>query len=99
MTRELWGHCLGSTPLVENEVFKKWQQATTTKGNLKMATYASIKQLSELEPVFTEASLRHYIFHADKNGLTKAGAISRLGKKVVIHVEKFMAWIESGAAA
>lgn len=58
-------------------------------------TFASIKQMSELEPVFTEASLRHHIFHADKNGLNASGAISRIGKKVVIHVEKFMAWVEN----
>lgn len=62
-----------------------------------MATFASIKQLSELEPAFTQASIRHMIFHADKNGLGKSGAISRIGKKVVIHVEKFTAWIEGGA--
>ena len=47
-----------------------------------MATYASIKQLSELEPAFTEASLRHFIFHADKNGLTESGAISRIYKAI-----------------
>ncbi len=64
-----------------------------------MATYASIKQYAELEPAFTEASLRHFIFHGDKNGLNKSGAISRLGKKVLIHVEKFQAWIEAGSAA
>jgi hypothetical protein len=63
-----------------------------------MATFASIKQLAQQEPVFTEAGLRHYIFHGDKNGLNKSGAISRLGKKVVINVDKFMAWVESGAA-
>lgn len=62
-----------------------------------MATFASIKQFSEQEPAFTEASLRHFIFHADKNGLSESGAISRIGKKVVIHVEKFMAWVEGGA--
>ena len=62
-----------------------------------MPTYASIKQFSELEPAFTENSLRHFIFNADKNGLTKAGAISRLGTKVVIHVEKFKAWVEGSA--
>ena len=62
-----------------------------------MATYASIKQFSELEPVFTQASLRHYIFNADKNGLNKAGAITRLCKKVVINVEKFMTWVDGGA--
>ena len=56
-----------------------------------MATFASIKQFSEQEPAFSEASLRHYIFHGDKNGLNASGAISRLGTKVVINVEKFMA--------
>ncbi len=61
-----------------------------------MATYASIKQFSQQEPAFTEASLRHFIFNADKNGLTKSGGISRIGKKVVIHIEKFKAWIEAG---
>ncbi|MGB4497246.1 MAG: hypothetical protein WBI40_00985 [Methylococcaceae bacterium] len=60
-------------------------------------TYASIKQMAEREPVFTEAGLRHHIFNADKNGLTESGAISRIGSKVVIHVERFMAWVEGGA--
>ncbi len=62
-----------------------------------MATFASIKQLAQLEPVFTEAGIRHYIFHGDKNGLNASGAISRLGTKVVINVEKFKAWVEGGA--
>jgi len=41
---------------------------------------------------FSEASLRALIFNAKKNGLWPA--ITRVGRKVLIHEGKFLRWIE-----
>lgn len=62
-----------------------------------MPTFLTVRQFSELQPAFPATSLRHLIFDADKNGLNKAGAIKRVGKKVIIDSEKFIAWVEGGA--
>ena len=44
---------------------------------------------------FTEASLRWHIFQAATNGLQAAGAIIRIGRTVLIDLDRFEAWIES----
>jgi hypothetical protein len=64
-----------------------------------MTTFLTVKQFAQLQPAFSATSLRHLIFDADKNGLNKAGAIKRVGKKVIIDVDRFLNWIESGATA
>lgn len=67
--------------------------------------YLSVRQFSIRNPAFTELSLRNLIFKANKrqsskgviagNGLLEAGAILRLGRKVLINEERFFNWIES----
>ena len=57
--------------------------------------YYTVKQFSERNPAFTEGSLRWQIFNEDLNGLKKSGAISRLGRKILIKEPEFFAWIES----
>jgi len=55
---------------------------------------------------FTEASLRHLIFNARNrlnsknesipgNGLSEAGAIIRIGRRVVIDLNAFDIWLET----
>jgi len=72
--------------------------------------YMTVEQFSERNPAFTPSSLRNLIFKANErqsskgviagNGLLEAGAIIRIGRKVLINESKFYAWIESqnGAA-
>ncbi len=58
---------------------------------------------------FTDSSLRNLIFKAEDressrgpiqgNGLFEAGAITRCGRKVLIHEARFFAWIENRQAA
>ncbi len=64
-----------------------------------MATpiFSTVAQFAEKQPAFTGASLRALIFNERTNGLTKAGAIVRVGRKVLINEEKFFAWVEGGA--
>jgi len=58
--------------------------------------YNTVSQLSE-DPAFcfSKASLRYYILHAHKNGLSKA--IRRVGRKLLIRRDLFVAWIEEQA--
>jgi hypothetical protein len=82
--------------------------ATTTDAfqPIRKATkYFTVEQFSNFNPAFTEASLRNLIFKATDrqstkgliagNGLLEAGAIIRIGRKVLIHEERFFKWIES----
>lgn len=64
----------------------------------------TVGQFAERNPAFTQAALRNLIFKADKrhastgiipgNGLIEAGAIVRLGRKVMLHEGRFFNWIE-----
>ena len=48
-------------------------------------------------PTFTTHSIRHYVRHADRNGLSHA--VMRLGRKVLIDEGAFREWLESRRAA
>ena len=67
--------------------------------------YLTVRQFSERNPAFTEPSVRNLIFKAyprsssigtiPGNGLIEAGAIVRIGRKVLISEQRFFAWVES----
>ena len=66
--------------------------------------FLTVRQFSERHPAFTEPSVRNLIFKADQresslgtipgNGLIEAGAIVRIGRKVLISEKRFFAWVE-----
>lgn len=63
----------------------------------------TVNQFSEAHPAFTPAALRALVFKANPrithegqvagNGLIEAGAIIRLGRRVLIDEGKFFAWV------
>jgi hypothetical protein len=67
--------------------------------------YLTVEQFSQRNPAFTPAALRNLIFKADErqstkgtipgNGLIEAGAIVRVGRKVLIVESRFFDWVES----
>ena len=67
--------------------------------------YATVRQFAERNPAFSEPSVRNLVFKADSresslgtisgNGLLEAGAIIRIGRKVLIHEARFFAWLDS----
>ena len=63
--------------------------------NRNLTTVAAFAQAGP----FTEAQLRWWIHQAEANGLARTGAIVRIGRRVFIDVDKFWAWVDSGAAA
>lgn len=56
--------------------------------------YSTVRQFSEKYPAFTQGGLRSLIFNESSNGIADAGAIVRIGRKVLICDSKFFAWIE-----
>ena len=63
------------------------------------------RQFAERNPAFSQAAIRNLIFKADPghsskgdipgNGLIEAGAIIRIGRKVLIDEACFFEWVES----
>ena len=58
-------------------------------------TYSTVKQFVERHPAFTVGGMRAQIFNETTNGLKEAGAIVRIGRKILINEEKFFAYLES----
>jgi|GEM_PF-630838 len=70
---------------------------------------ATVAQTAATYPVFTQAALRDLIFkaadrfnskgdHIPGNGLAEAGAILRVGRKVLIDLDAFESWLDSRAS-
>jgi len=55
----------------------------------------TVSQFANKHPALTPSGLRSLIFHANSNGLTRAGAIVRIGRKVTIDETKFFAWVNA----
>ncbi|WP_230874681.1 hypothetical protein [Methylomonas sp. LL1] len=64
-------------------------------GALKMPVLSTVNQFTDKHQAFTKGGLRALIFNENSNGLAKAGAVVRLGRKVLIDEAKFFAWVES----
>ncbi len=60
---------------------------------MALPTLSTVKDFVARNPSFTEGGLRHQIFHERTNGLAKAKAIIRTGRKVLIHEERYFAWL------
>ena len=59
-------------------------------------TFFTIPKFAQRHDDFlTEGSLRFKIFNAKENGLEESGAVVRIGRRVLINEEKYIAWIES----
>lgn len=57
----------------------------------------TVRQFVTAHPAFTEQSIRWHIFNAGTNGLAESRAIIRLGRRVLIDVDRFNAWLDAHA--
>ena len=55
---------------------------------------STVHQFSQKHPAFTVGGLRWQIFNSRVNGLDQAGAILRVGRKVLIDEDRFFAWLD-----
>lgn len=56
--------------------------------------YSTVRQFVERHPAFKIGGLRSLIFNEKANGLAKAGAIVRIGRKVLIDETRFFDWVQ-----
>lgn len=59
--------------------------------------FATVNQTSQIYPAFTVSSLRYLIFNRKTNGFDKC--IYRVGRKILIDVDLFEAWIDERKAS
>jgi hypothetical protein len=57
--------------------------------------FSTVQQFAKRHPAFTVGGLRYQIFNAESNGLKQAGAIIRVGRKVLIHEHNYFAWVQA----
>lgn len=55
----------------------------------------TIKQFVQENPAFTVGGIRFQIFNENSNGLKEAGAIIRIGRKVLIDADRYFDWVYS----
>lgn len=55
----------------------------------------TISQFIVENPSFTNGGMRHLVFHASNNGLNDHKAIVRIGRKVMIDIDRFFEWVEA----
>ena len=60
---------------------------------MSIPTILTVKMFSKKHPAFPMGGLRHNIFHADFNGMSKYGVLVRHGRRVLIDEEKFFEWL------
>ena len=53
----------------------------------------TIQQFCDVHRAFTPGGMRWQIFNENTNGLSDAGAIVRVGRRVYIDEEKYFSWI------
>lgn len=58
--------------------------------------FVTVRQLANAPGWPSESALRALIFHADSNGL--APAIRRVGRRVLVDVEVFWRWVDTGGS-
>lgn len=83
-------------------------QETQTAAIQPRRRVATVAQVATAYPVFTPSALRDLIFKATDrfnsrgdrikgNGLADAGAIIRIGRKILIDLDAFEAWLDQRA--
>lgn len=59
----------------------------------------TVKQLADAEPALGVGAIREDLFYRKTNGLEASGAVVRRGRRLLIHRERYMAWLIEGHAA
>lgn len=58
-----------------------------------MPVLLTVNQFTEKHPAFNKGGVRALIFNENTNGLAKAGAVVRIGRKVLLDESKFFNWV------
>lgn len=61
-----------------------------------LPTFVTVAQLAQMEPALTRGAIRDDLFHRETNGLEDSGAVIRRGRKILLHRERYLSWLERG---
>jgi hypothetical protein len=56
----------------------------------------SATQLTKIEPALSIGAIRDDLFHRETNGLEASGAVVYRGRKILLHRERYLAWLIDG---
>lgn len=62
-----------------------------------LPTYVTVAQLIQIEPALTRGGLRDDLFNRASNGLEASGAVIYRGRKILLHRERYLSWLEKAS--
>ena len=62
---------------------------------MRIPTLLTVSQFTVKHRFISNSGLRYQIFNEKNNGLEKAGAIIRIGRRILIDEERYFSWIYS----
>lgn len=68
---------------------------TTTTTAAPLRHLLTVRQFADAHPAISEGSLRWQIFRRRDNGLDDAGALVRIGSRIMIDVDRYYAWLDA----
>ena len=74
--------------------FERYGGFNDGKESKESKKFATVRQIPEIYPSFSQASLRNLIFFKKTNGFSKC--VKRIGRKILIDLEQFEQWIDKG---
>ncbi len=72
-------------------------QRDANQATLPLPTLCSVARMAELEPDLTKGAIRSDLFDRETNGLEESGAVVYRGRKILLHRERYLAWLVDGS--
>ena len=60
-----------------------------------LPTYCTVPQMAEIEPALGVGAIRDDLFHRKQNGLEASGAVIYRGRRILLHRERYLSWLDS----
>lgn len=68
--------------------------------DVDLTTLCTASELANQYPnALNESTIKHYAKHREYNGLAEAGAVFKVGRRLMFSPEHFTAWLVSTSAA
>lgn len=64
-----------------------------------LPTYCTVAQLIQIEPALTRGGVRDDLFNRANNGLEASGAVIYRGRKILLHRERYLTWLDQRGRA
>ena len=64
-----------------------------------LPTYVTVPQLAKIEPALGVGAIRDDLFHRKHNGLEASGAVIYRGRRILLHRERYLGWLDRRRSA